>query len=239
MTSPTCPECDESFASEDEVHLHLALQHGYTKCPSCPSILGPDTLHHHLARHHAKRRGQGEHMEGSPKHPKLEVMAAEERVVEHAVEETEEALEVTEGGEEVVDGGEEVVDGGEEVVEGGEEVVSSGCPAPGPPPRPSRLARDPLRGFFLQTVMECAACAQQPTRKFSTHNAWQLHLKTFHKELRSIVEYKAVHGEPDLARFRHECRECGLDLLLHLGVVKRHLRGKHGLATDQYLARHR
>merc|ERR550519_245667 len=105
--------------------------------------------------------------------------------------------------------------------------------------QPSRFSKDPLRGFFLQTVMECRECQQRPTKKFSTHNAWQLHLKTFHKQIKSIVEYKSLHGDPDLVKFRHRCRECGLDLVLHLGVVKRHLRAQHQLAVSTYLTRHR
>ena len=105
--------------------------------------------------------------------------------------------------------------------------------------QPSRFSKDPLRGFFLQTVMECKECEQRPTKKFSTHNAWQLHLKTFHKQIKSIAEYKSLHGDPDLVKFRHRCRECGLNLVLHLGVVKRHLRAQHQLTVATYLTKHR
>ena len=97
--------------------------------------------------------------------------------------------------------------------------------------KPSRFSKDPLRGFFQQTVVECAECKHRPTKKFSTNNAWQLHMKTFHKHIKSIGQYKQLHGDPDLVKFKHECRVCGLQLILNLNVVKRHLQAQHNIPS--------
>ena len=100
--------------------------------------------------------------------------------------------------------------------------------------KPSRFSRDPMRGFFLQTLLECAECRQLPARKFSTHNAWQLHLKTFHKHIKTMADYKKLHGDPDLVKFKHVCRLCQVELILNLNVVKRHLHVQHGRSLASY-----
>ena len=105
--------------------------------------------------------------------------------------------------------------------------------------KPSRYTKDPLRGFFLQTVAECAECPHRPTKKFSTHNAWTLHMKTFHKHIKTMAEYKKVHGDPDLVKFRHKCRICDQDMILNLSVVKRHLAAQHGTGLTEYLVKYR
>ena len=63
-----------------------------------------------------------------------------------------------------------------------------------------------------QAVLECRACPARPARQFGTQNAWQLHLKTAHVELGGLAGYRALHGDPDLAKFRHTCRLCNTDL---------------------------
>ena len=103
------------------------------------------------------------------------------------------------------------------------------------PLKPSRFSKDPLRGFFLQTVLECLQCPERPSRKFSFFTSWQLHLKTHHKDLANIAEYRQRHGDPDLAHFKHSCRMCDTELRLNQTVMKRHLALKHKTTIGQYL----
>ena len=58
--------------------------------------------------------------------------------------------------------------------------------------QPNKFNKDPLSGFFLQTVMECKECPERPTRKFAFFNSWQVHIKGHHKDLSTIALYKVI-----------------------------------------------
>ena len=58
--------------------------------------------------------------------------------------------------------------------------------------QPDKFNKDPLKGFFLQTVLECKECPERPTRKFAYFNSWQIHMKSQHKDLSSITLYKVM-----------------------------------------------
>ena len=103
------------------------------------------------------------------------------------------------------------------------------------PKHHSRFSKDPLRGFFLQTVLECLECPERPSKKFSFFTSWQLHLKTHHKDLNNIADYKERHGDPDLVHFKHTCRMCDTELKLNQTVMKRHLALKHKMTIGLYL----
>ena len=103
------------------------------------------------------------------------------------------------------------------------------------PAHSSRFSKDPLRGFFLQTVLECLECPERPSKKFSFFTSWQLHLKAHHKHLANIGEYKEKHGDPDLVHFKHTCRLCDTELKLNQTVMKRHLALKHKMSIGQYV----
>ena len=104
---------------------------------------------------------------------------------------------------------------------------------------PTKYSKDPLKGFFLQTVLECAECEERPTRKFSSYNAWLVHLKSSHKGFSSLADYKAAHGDPSVVKFKHSCRVCGLEMFLNLTIIKRHLSVQHQMNVTQYLAQFR
>ena len=101
----------------------------------------------------------------------------------------------------------------------------------------SRLNKDPLRGFFLQTVMECKECDGQESRKFSFVTSWNLHLKSHHKQFNNIADYKAKHGDPFLVRFKHSCRHCHVEMNLNQFVMKRHLASKHNQSIEEYVGK--
>ena len=103
----------------------------------------------------------------------------------------------------------------------------------------SQSLKDPLKGFFLQTILECKECTQRPTKKFGTHSAWQVHMKTSHKELQTMIDYKNIHGDPEIAKFRHKCRLCSLELVLSLSVVKKHLKTQHQTNLTNYTIKFR
>ena len=214
MSAVTCPVCGTTFPCSEALKGHMEGEHGYT-------------TKMHVAELQEKKRGfQEDHRLFDTK------MSKRESMIHNHVKYERNNSEKDEEGER----NEEAIFIQYSNPDDGKQKSSSGDPCQ---PQPSRFSKDPLRGFFLQTVMECRECQQRPTKKFSTHNAWQLHLKTFHKQIKSIVEYKSLHDDPDLVKFRHRCRECGLDLVLHLGVVKRHLRAQHQLTVSTYLTRHR
>jgi len=217
MSAVTCPVCGTAFPCSEALKGHIEGEHGYTVYTSSSSIKLQD-----------KKRGAHEDKVFDNKISKSELIVHNDIESEGDFDNSEKDTEVQRNDKEAFIHNRNSDEGKET------SPFSSGdlC-------RPSRFSKDPLRGFFLQTVMECKECEQRPTKKFSTHNAWQLHLKTFHKQIKSIAEYKSLHGDPDLVKFRHKCRECGLDLVLHLGVVKRHLRAQHQLTVSTYLTRHR
>ena len=103
--------------------------------------------------------------------------------------------------------------------------------------KPSRHSKDPLRGFFLQTILECRECPDRPARRFSFFTSWQLHLRTHHPHLGNIANYRLKHGDPDLVHFKHTCRLCNIELKLNLTVMKRHLALKHSKTVEQYLGK--
>ena len=103
--------------------------------------------------------------------------------------------------------------------------------------KPSRHSKDPLRGFFLQTILECRECPDRPARRFSFFTSWQLHLRTHHPHLGNIANYRLKHGDPDLVHFKHTCRLCNIELKLNLTVMKRHLALKHNKTVEQYLGK--
>ena len=103
--------------------------------------------------------------------------------------------------------------------------------------KPSRHSKDPLRGFFLQTILECRECPDRPARRFSFFTSWQLHLRTHHPHLGNIANYRREHGDPDLVHFKHTCRLCHIELKLNLTVMKRHLALKHNKTVEQYLGK--
>ena len=105
--------------------------------------------------------------------------------------------------------------------------------------QPAKYTKDPLKGFFLQTILECAECPERPTRKFSSYNAWLLHLRSSHKYFSCLADYKTSHGDPSVVKFKHHCRLCGLELFLNLTIVKRHLAVQHGTSVSQYLSQFR
>ena len=218
MSAVICSVCETAFPCSEALKGHMEGEHGYTVCTSGAS------MKMQMTELQEKKRGFKEDR-------LFDIKMSKRESIDHSHVKCERNLNNSEKNKEG---------------KRNEEAVSiqceTGLPSSSGDPcqaQPSRFSRDPLRGFFLQTVMECRECQQRPTKKFSTHNAWQLHLKTFHKQIKSIVEYKSLHGDPDLVKFRHRCRECGLDLILHLGVVKRHLRAQHQLAVSTYLTRHR
>ncbi len=102
-------------------------------------------------------------------------------------------------------------------------------------PMQHSFSKDPLRGFFLQTVLECLECPERPSKKFSFFTSWQLHLKTHHKDLANMADYKEKHGDPDLVHFKHTCRLCDTELKLNQTVMKRHLALKHKMTIGMYL----
>ena len=217
MSAVTCPVCGTAFPCSEALKGHIEGEHGYTVYTSSSSIKLQD-----------KKRGAHEDKVFDNKISKSELIVHNDIESEGDFDNSEKDTEVQRNDKEAFIHNRNSDEGKE----------TSPCSS-GDLCRPSRFSKDPLRGFFLQTVMECKECEQRPTKKFSTHNAWQLHLKTFHKQIKSIAEYKSLHGDPDLVKFRHKCRECGLDLVLHLGVVKRHLRAQHQLTVSTYLTRHR
>ena len=105
--------------------------------------------------------------------------------------------------------------------------------------QPAKYTKDPLKGFFLQTILECAECPERPTRKFSSYNAWLVHLRSSHKYFSCLADYKTSHGDPSVVKFKHHCRLCGLELFLNLTIVKRHLAVQHGTSVSQYLSQFR
>ena len=105
--------------------------------------------------------------------------------------------------------------------------------------QPAKYSKDPLKGFFLQTILECAECPERPSRKFSSYNAWLVHLRSAHKYFSSLADYKASHGDPSVVKFKHHCRICGLEMMLNLTIVKRHLSVQHSTSVGQYLAQFR
>ena len=105
--------------------------------------------------------------------------------------------------------------------------------------QPTKYSKDPLKGFFLQTILECAECEERPTKKFSSYNAWLVHLKSSHKSLSTLADYKAAHGDPSVVKFKHRCRVCNLEMFLNLTIIKRHLAVQHGTSVSQYLAQYR
>ena len=226
MSGVTCPVCGTAFPCSEALKGHIEGEHGYTVYTSGGSTKVQ------MAELQEKKRGfEGDHL--------FDTKMLKTMSVAHNTTESEKNFNNSEKDDEGKRTGEEIFiqcSNSHEGRETSNSPASSGDPCQA---QPSRFTKDPLRGFFLQTVMECRECRQRPTKKFSTHNAWQLHLKTFHKQIKSIVEYKSLHGDPDLVKFRHRCRECGLDLVLHLGIVKRHLRAQHQLTVATYLTRHR
>ena len=222
MSAVTCPVCGTAFPCSEALKGHIKGEHGYTVCVS-----GSSTKMQ-VAQLQEKKRGFQEDQLFDTKISKRKLMVHNHDGNVNNSEKDKEGETDEEGGLIQYSNSEE-----------GKQASSMSPSEDSCQAQPSRFSKDPLRGFFLQTVMECRECQQRPTKKFSTNNAWQLHLKTFHKQIKSIVEYKSLHGDPDLVKFRHRCRECGLDLVLHLGVVKRHLRAQHQLAVSTYLTRHR
>ena len=72
--------------------------------------------------------------------------------------------------------------------------------------QPSNSTKNPLSGYFLQTVMECKECPDRPPRLFSFFSSWVIHLKSQHPDLANMNEYKQKHGDPDIVKFKHVCR---------------------------------
>ena len=105
--------------------------------------------------------------------------------------------------------------------------------------QPSRYSKDQLEGFFLQTILECKECPQRPSKKFATHSAWWLHIRACHKDLKSMADYKNIHGDPDLVKFKHKCRLCNMELVLNMSVVRRHLKVQHQMSLTNYMTIYR
>jgi len=101
--------------------------------------------------------------------------------------------------------------------------------------QPSNSTKNPLSGYFLQTVMECKECPDRPPRLFSFFSSWVIHLKSQHPDLANMNEYKQKHGDPDIVKFKHVCRMCNIEMRLNLTVMKRHLAVKHKTTVVKYL----
>ena len=217
-----CPVCnnegqDVTFTDRQFLHEHLENLHGYFKCSLCPVVVyvSPESLEQHNTRFH-----QGElvvEVEQVAAHIKTGSKRKSEepyppiKYLKHDVEVETEL----------------------------EPYIDTSTLTEGEYSQPSRYSKDPLKGFFLQAILECKECPQRPSKKFATHNAWQLHIKTFHKELKTMTDYKNIHGDPDLVKFKHKCRLCSLELILNLSVVKRHLRAQHQTSLTNYMAKYR
>ena len=225
-----CPVCNNdgqnvTFNERQFLHEHLENLHGYFKCSLCPVVVyvSPESLEQHNSRFH-----QGE------------LVVEVEQVVDRTKSGKRKNVEPYPSPKHVKQDDEDKVDVHAELeYEFSEPYIDTSTLTEGDYCQPSRYSRDPLKGFFLQTILECKECPQRPSKKFATHNAWQLHIKTFHKHMKTITDYKNIHGDPDLVKFRHQCRMCLLELVLNLTVVKRHLRAQHQTTLANYMAKYR
>jgi len=217
-----CPVCnnegqDVTFTDRQFLHEHLENLHGYFKCSLCPVVVyvSPESLEQHNSRFH-----QGE------------LVVEVEQVAAHIKSSKRKS-------EDPYPASKHFKHDAEVETELSEPYIDTSTLTEGEYSQPSRYSKDPLKGFFLQTIIECKECPQRPSKKFATHNAWQLHMKTFHKELKTMTDYKNLHGDPDLVKFKHRCRLCSLELVLNLSVVKRHLRAQHQTSLTNYMAKYR
>eukprot|EP00092_Neocalanus_flemingeri_P030405 GFUD01033005.1.p1 GENE.GFUD01033005.1~~GFUD01033005.1.p1 ORF type:complete len:1447 (+),score=438.90 GFUD01033005.1:81-4421(+) len=225
-----CPVCNNdgqhvTFNERQFLHEHLENLHSYFKCSLCPVVVyvSPESLEQHNSRFHQGQlvveveqlvdQKQAAKRKNVEPYPSPKHVKYTKEVDSEFTAELENEL--------------------------SEPYLDTSTLTEGEYCQPSRYSRDPLKGFFLQTILECKECPQRPTKKFATHNAWQLHIKTFHKHIKTITDYKAVHGDPDLVKFRHQCRMCLQELVLNLSVVKRHLLHQHQTNLATYLAKFR
>jgi len=222
-----CPVCnndgqDVTFNERQFLHEHLENLHGYFKCSLCPVVVyvSPESLEQHNSRfHQGELVVEVEQVVDRTKSAKRKNVENYPSSPKHFKHETEFRTEL-----------------GHEL---SEPYIDTSTLTEGVFCQPSRYSRDPLRGFFLQTILECKECPLRPTKKFATHNAWQLHIKTFHKHMKTMSDYKSSHGDPDLVKFRHQCRLCMMELVLNLSVVKRHLKAQHQTSLTSYMTKYR
>ena len=150
MSAVICSVCETAFPCSEALKGHMEGEHGYTVCTSGAS------MKMQMTELQEKKRGFKEDR-------LFDIKMSKRESIDHSHVKYERNLNNSEKNKEG---------------KRNEEAVSiqceTGLPSSSGDPcqaQPSRFSRDPLRGFFLQTVMECRECQQRPTKKFSTHNA--------------------------------------------------------------------
>ena len=204
-----CPICRTELNDSDEdkhhLHDHLETRHGFKKCDKCPLplYLSPGNLDVHNKRYHtseqvARRKrhhhGRDPDNESPPKREKGSKILTQQELkdgndvfyvdISDHIKQTEPNVPFkSEHIQPEKDSPTEIKTKDPTYLP----EVDDDIPELS---QPDKFNRDPLKGFFLQTVLECKECPERPTRKFAFFNSWQIHMKSQHKDLASITLYK-------------------------------------------------